>query len=852
MCTPSHVAEVSLPVYSEACEALPVLLHPSLPVLKVLNCTHKRHPLFRRVSFEDFYNSLAFFELDPEKELYEEGKRAEGWYVLKSGSVELRTKRESTDREIVEMGTWFGEQGLAYGTERLESAIARDYVCFWRMTRGSYCAFIEKIRMEMAPSIDETLHRSLLFSEVPKEQFPSLVPYVIPLEFPCATPIVTQGEPGDCFFLIQTGEVAVTENERPKRCLRDWDFFGEQALLYGLLRTASVNASSPSGVKCLCLHQSVLEGNVGKSIYQAIFRNTQRIALDRSSYLGHLSEEVKDRLILSMQIFTYEESETVIKAGSKRGFYLWIVLFGSLKSRNQVFLPWNCLGDDQILGVPEGFYEEDVQANYHEVALACIGRNVFEECLGITSSRALEGIPGSITHEIRLFQGMKSMDIAKLCATIGLVKYTKNEVIMTEHQSSERLFIVKSGSVALYKSELLVRIPMKWDFFGEFNIAQDRSKWVTAVSTAEVTECWVLARDSFYQVFPQEALKVLYRNWLKAYDIGSLADLVPVCCLTNSAFASITLAVSANSDTYALKSLSKAKIQTQSLEKAVLMERNVLLRLQHPLIPRLFKTFQDSGYIYFLSQFTAGECLFDVMTERGVFTLSETRFLAGAMVLIIDHLHERQVLHRDLKPEHFLLSPCGYLYLTDLSSAKYCEKTNSVTGTPQFMAPEVIMGKMYGAAVDLWSLGVIWYEFLTGGLPFAQADDDPYSICQQILTETVHFPSSLPETAVNLLKKLLSRVPADRGTSQDLKFHSFFLNFPFVSSTQDDILDQTAVSPLANRGKDFSQSIAAARRNPASWRSVLERNLALEDLEGDWLPFRTQRSSLLWNWDREF
>jgi len=843
---------VSAPVCSEACEALPVQLHPSLHILKALNSTHKRHPLFRRVPFDDFYRSLAFFELDPEKEVYAEGKEAEGWYILKSGSVELRTQRESPDREISEMGTWFGEQGLAYCTKRLESAIATDYIGFWRMTRGGYCAFVEKIRMEMAPSIEETLQRSPLFSEVPKDQLPGLVPYVLPLDFPCAMPIVTQGEPGDCFFLIQRGEVAVTENERPKRGLRDGDFFGEQALLYGLLRTASVNASSPAGVKCLCLHQSVLEGNVGKIVYQAIFRNTQRIALDRSHYLGHLSEEVKDRLILSMQILTYEQCETVIKAGSKRGLYLWIVLFGSLKSRCQVFPPWTCLGDDQILGQPEGCYEEDIQANYHEVALACIGRNVLEECLGITSSRYLEGIPGSIAREIRLFRGMRSVDIAKICSAVDLVKYTKNEVIMTEHQSSDRLFIVKSGSVALYQSELLIRAPMKWDFFGEFNIAQDRSKWVTAVSTAEGTECWVLARDSFYQVFPQESLKALYQSWLKAYDIASLTDLVPVCWLASNSFASVTLAIAANSDLYALKSLSKAKIQTQSLEQSVLMERNVLLRLQHPLLPRLFKTFQDSEYIYFLSQFTAGDCLFDVMTERGVFTLLETRFLAGAMVLLIDHLHERQVLHRDLKPEHFLLSTSGYPYLTDLSSAKYCERTNSVTGTPQFMAPEVIMGKGYTAAVDLWSLGVIWYEFLTGGLPFAQADEDPYSICQQILTETVHFPSSLPETAVNLLNQLFSRVPADRGTSQDLKFHPFFLNFPFVSSTQDDILDQTAVSPLANRGKDFSQAIAAARRNPASWKSVLERNLALEDLEGDWLPFRTERNSLQWNWDREF
>jgi cGMP-dependent protein kinase len=243
----------------------------------------------------------------------------------------------------------------------------------------------------------------------------------------------------------------------------------------------------------------------------------------------------------------------------------------------------------------------------------------------------------------------------------------------------------------------------------------------------------------------------------------------------------VTLAISAQSDKYAVKSVFKQKIQAKSLQESLLMEREVLLRLQHPFLPRLFKTFQDSECIYFLSEFTDGECLFDVMTDRGVFTTPETRFLIGNLLLIIDYLHERKVIHRDLKPEYLLLTSKGYLFLTDLASAKYCERTNSVIGTPQFMSPEVIMGKMYGAAVDLWSLGVIMYEFLTGGLPFAQVDDDPYSICHQILTETVKFPLFLPETAISLMNQLFSRTPADRGTSQDLKFHPFFLNFPFVT-----------------------------------------------------------------------
>lgn len=144
------------------------------------------------------------------------------------------------------------------------------------------------------------------------------------------------------------------------------------------------------------------------------------------------------------------------------------------------------------------------------------------------------------------------------------------------------------------------------------------------------------------------------------------------------------------------------------------------------------------------------------------------------------------------------------------------------------------------------------YEFCTGTLPFAQADDDPYSICHQVLTENVKCPATLPETASALLTQLLSRSPLDRGTAAELKYHAYFSDFPFVFSTQDDLYQQTLSSPFSIPAKNYSSVIAAARRNPATWRSVMDENLQREDMEGDLLPFRTEKSSLSWNWDDEF
>ena len=105
------------------------------------------------------------------------------------------------------------------------------------------------------------------------------------------------------------------------------------------------------------------------------------------------------------------------------------------------------------------------------------------------------------------------------------------------------------------------------------------------------------------------------------------------------------------------------------------------------------KTLKDKDYIYYLMDYIKGKELFDVLIEIGVVSKFQTQFYIGSMMLAVKYLHERKFIYRDIKPENIMILTNGYMKLIDFGTAKIIkDKTNSIIGTPQYMAPEVIMG----------------------------------------------------------------------------------------------------------------------------------------------------------------
>lgn len=154
------------------------------------------------------------------------------------------------------------------------------------------------------------------------------------------------------------------------------------------------------------------------------------------------------------------------------------------------------------------------------------------------------------------------------------------------------------------------------------------------------------------------------------------------------------------------------------------------------------------------------------------------RFYAAEIVLVLAHLHTRNIIYRDLKPENLLLDKDGHVKVTDFGFAKVVtDRTYTLCGTPDYLAPEIIQSKGYGKSVDWWALGVLIYEMLVGYPPFA--DQSPFLVYEKILDRSVEFPDFVDPVAKDLIRKLLTkdktqRLGSGRGGASDVMGHEWF------------------------------------------------------------------------------
>ncbi|CAN1772027.1 Serine/threonine-protein kinase AtPK2/AtPK19 [Linum perenne] len=173
------------------------------------------------------------------------------------------------------------------------------------------------------------------------------------------------------------------------------------------------------------------------------------------------------------------------------------------------------------------------------------------------------------------------------------------------------------------------------------------------------------------------------------------------------------------SEIYAMKVMRKDKIVEKNHVEYMKAERDILTKVDHPFIVQLKYSFQTKYRLYLVLDFINGGHLFFQLYHQGLFREDLARVYAAEIVSAVSHLHSNGIMHRDLKPENILLGEDGHVMLTDFGLAKEFDentRSNSMCGTVEYMAPEIIQGKGHDKAADWWSVGVLLYEMLTGKL----------------------------------------------------------------------------------------------------------------------------------------
>ena len=190
----------------------------------------------------------------------------------------------------------------------------------------------------------------------------------------------------------------------------------------------------------------------------------------------------------------------------------------------------------------------------------------------------------------------------------------------------------------------------------------------------------------------------------------------------------------------ALKALKKTTIIELKQVDHIKLEKNLLAEITHPFIIDLKESFKDNTHIYLSFEFIQGGEIFRLLRRENLFPNDVSLFYVTEIVLALEYLHQQKIAYRDLKPENLLIGADGHIKLTDFGFAKKVDDdlTFTLCGTPEYLAPEIIMSIGHNHGVDWWSLGILIYEMLAGYPPFY--DQNPYEVYRRITLGHYEFP----------------------------------------------------------------------------------------------------------------
>uniref|UniRef100_A0A8R1TR80 Protein kinase domain-containing protein n=1 Tax=Onchocerca volvulus TaxID=6282 RepID=A0A8R1TR80_ONCVO len=249
---------------------------------------------------------------------------------------------------------------------------------------------------------------------------------------------------------------------------------------------------------------------------------------------------------------------------------------------------------------------------------------------------------------------------------------------------------------------------------------------------------------------------------------------------------------------YALKKMSISKVILTRQINHVFSEKKILASLKHPFIVKMYNSKCDGQNLYILFEYIPGGELFSYLRNVQRFSALTARFYTCEVILALEYLHSKNIAYRDLKPENLMLTKIGHLKLTDFGFAKIItDQTNTLCGTPEYLAPEVIIGNGYNKSVDWWSLGILIYEMVVGLPPFQ--GDTITDIYAEMLTGRIRLPKNMDFFIKDFIKMLLQLDPAKRlgnlkGGVADIKIHKWFSDIIW-----DDVINMKITSPIIPR-----------------------------------------------------
>ena len=727
---------------------------------------------------EEIIISMSLYKVSKGVTLYTQGTPGNFWYIVQSGelSVYMNDKQVGT----LKNGQSFGERALMDGTLRSNTIIAETDCKLWALKRQVFrkiiefiftsnyeenIKFLDQVNLPIESTLKSIMANNLIQEIYLKGQY-----------------ICREGEFGSSLYIIKDGEVECMKGETVIRILKKGDNFGQKALLEGDVRSLDVRAKTDC--KIYSISAEFFKNQYGENFRQILYFNFITISFNNSKIFKKINSKIIAKSFQYFQFRSLKNNELVYPKGQKITDKLCVVLEGNIvdKKINKIEAKrYEILYEKKLSENSEDTLKNNLVAE-PDCILAEIDFAKFKETVGgdLNEAQTKSNQLASFEH-VPMFRILSDDKIEYLQNNLQIESFANGKKIITQGEIGDKLFIIKKGRVDFFVNSRYIRSLNDGEEFGARSlILSTEKRSATAIANGEVT-CYTLTADIFKSILEPNLYEYFTNKIFLEDNTIELKDLDNVKELGSGNFGSVNLVRNKkNKFLYAIKALNLEQIKIENLEECVEVERDVLLKIDHPFIMKMVKYLKNDRYIFFINEYIKGKELWEVIRDIGLLNKEQTQYYGGSILLAIDYLHKQKIIYRDIKPENVMVSVKGYIKIIDFGTVKEIQdRTSTIIGTSHYMAPEITKGEGYSFQVDIWSIAICMYEFFCGKLPFGEDYDDPMDIYRAVSQEELTFPSFVKdEKFMQLMQKMLRKSPTNRlWKFKQIKEDPYFKDF---------------------------------------------------------------------------
>jgi len=744
--------------------------------------------------------TMEHFVFDKDEMVVEQGDVGTTFFVVHEGTLGVSVNGNATN--TLTRGNAFGGIALRYKCPRTASVTATETSSCW----GSQGSTFHKVLQEHAQREYSENRKFLncvdLFSGLSMKQKDSLAGFLFMQRFETGARVVTEGEAATAMYFVKSGELRICTGGKVSATgeligstsagvIGLGECFGEGPLLREKPYNCTVLANS--ACELLCISRKDLKEELGDNLQSCLEMTLFLAGMKRSPGLSQFSTAQQRDIADAMVVREYT-AHTQIEGGHPFVVVLEgavVCAFEGTAAGKANLGRGECYADGTEAELDETGKTDQRSAGSNGCRLGILSNEAFSQALeglGLAASASSGQVRDYmqkrlVVKKIHVFRHLSQKQTDTLVKAFELRTYKKGDKVVKQGDVGTAFYVIASGEVQVFIGDKLIRNLGKNAYFGERALLFDEPRTATVAVVSSAAEIWSVEKRIFAQIV-QGKMQQQLTDRIRLQDTSvTLKDLKSVKLVGSGAAGVVRLVEHKNTGMrYALKRVhkTKGKVPTELARECSLLAEN-----DHPFIMTLVKTFETPKSVYMLTELiTGGELHGAIRKIPTVLSLSQSQFYTGSLVLVLEELAGRGIVYRDLKPENVMLDQHGYLKLVDFGIAKklgegQCQ-TFTVIGTPHYMAPDVLQGRGYGIEVDIWSLGVLLFEFVCGHLPFADDRDDPMEVCQAVLKAPLRFPGRYKDQiGRSLMTGLLCRQKKKRlGAGihgyADIRGHEYF------------------------------------------------------------------------------